>query len=341
MDNKGVFDEPAPDWRLSPTQMRVYKWAVARGFVSADETADVLGLSYGEAREAMEALVGVHLMESRDGGGDDSEDGGMRWCVLNPQIAAARLAATESRLRQLIVDLNTSRQAFGELADLYSALDDARTVQHPVEVVGSLSDVLSLVDEASARCKVEMITCQPGGGRPPEQLEQAAARDIELLCRGVRMRTLYQHSARHHVATSEYVDRVTGSGAEVRTSPELFGRMLGFDRSLVFIPHHSIPGGAAVIRDPSTISFLYGAFNRAWDLALPFSDSRLSTAGLTDVQRNILRLLSEGVRDETMARRLGVSLRTCRKYVAEIFDELGAQSRFQAGYLTGDRALLK
>jgi DNA-binding CsgD family transcriptional regulator len=155
------------------------------------------------------------------------------------------------------------------------------------------------------------------------------------------MRTLYQHSARHHVATSEYVDRVTGSGAEVRTSPELFGRMLGFDRSLVFIPHHSIPGGAAIIRDPSTISFLYGAFNRAWDLALPFSDSRLSTGGLTDVQRNILRLLSEGVRDETMARRLGVSLRTCRKYVAEIFDELGAQSRFQAGYLTGDRALLK
>lgn len=155
------------------------------------------------------------------------------------------------------------------------------------------------------------------------------------------MRTLYQHSARHHVPTSEYVERVTGSGAEVRTSPELFGRLIGFDRSVVFIPHHSVPGGAAVIRDPSTISFLYGAFNRAWDLALPFSDSRLNTGGLSDVQRNILRLLSEGVRDETMARRLGVSLRTCRKYVAEIFDQLGAESRFQAGYLTGDRALLK
>ncbi|MFF8729062.1 hypothetical protein ACF073_21570 [Streptomyces sp. NPDC015171] len=41
-----------------------------------------------------------------------------------------------------------------------------------------------------------------------------------------------------------------------------------------------------------------------------------------------------------IARRLGVSLRTCRKHIADLFQELGADSRFQAGYLTAARALL-
>ncbi|MDQ0938720.1 LuxR family transcriptional regulator [Streptomyces sp. V1I1] len=200
-----------------------------------------------------------------------------------------------------------------------------------MEVFGSLSDVVSLVDEASRGCKTEMISSQPGGGRPVEQLEQAVARDLELLERGVRMRTLYQHSARHHPPTRAYVYQVTSAGAEVRTCPELFGRLIVFDRAVAFIPHHSLPGGGAVVRDPSTIAFLHSAFERAWDLGTPFAENRPDLTALSDVHRNILHLLGEGARDETIARRLGFSLRTCRKYIAEIFDMLGAEKPFPSG----------
>lgn len=132
------------------------------------------------------------------------------------------------------------------------------------------------------------------------------------------MRTLYQQSARHHPPTRAYVDKVTSAGAEVRTCPELFGRLIVFDRAVAFIPHHSLPGGAAVVRDPSTIAFPHSAFERAWDLGTPFAESRPDLTALSDVHRNILHLLGEGARDETIARRLGLSLRTCRKYIAEI-----------------------
>jgi DNA-binding CsgD family transcriptional regulator len=171
-------------------------------------------------------------------------------------------------------------------------------------------------------------------------LEQALSRDLTMLRRGVRMRTLYQHSARHHGPTRDYVQRVTEYGAQVRTCPELFGRLVAFDRAVAFIPHHSMPGGAAVVRDTSTLSFLQRAFDLAWDLATPFAGS-MDKPALGELQHSILRLLAEGTRDETIARRLGISLRTCRKHVAEIFEQLGAQSRFQAGYLTGERELLR
>ncbi|MEK8226814.1 helix-turn-helix transcriptional regulator [Oerskovia sp. M15] len=52
---------------------------------------------------------------------------------------------------------------------------------------------------------------------------------------------------------------------------------------------------------------------------------------LTTVQASILSGLSAGLTDEAIAGRLGISVRTCRRHVATLFQVLGATSRFQAG----------
>jgi len=49
------------------------------------------------------------------------------------------------------------------------------------------------------------------------------------------------------------------------------------------------------------------------------------------VQHQILRLLVDGAKDETIARHLGMSVRTCRRHIADIMAKLGSVSRFQAG----------
>ncbi|MEU9130595.1 helix-turn-helix transcriptional regulator, partial [Kitasatospora sp. NPDC048540] len=46
----------------------------------------------------------------------------------------------------------------------------------------------------------------------------------------------------------------------------------------------------------------------------------------------IMELLAAGLKDESIARRLGMSLRTTRRHIADIMEELDAASRFQAGY---------
>jgi DNA-binding NarL/FixJ family response regulator len=51
----------------------------------------------------------------------------------------------------------------------------------------------------------------------------------------------------------------------------------------------------------------------------------------------VLELLALGAKDEVIARHLGVSLRTARRRVADLFDELGAATRFQAGVEAGRR----
>jgi DNA-binding NarL/FixJ family response regulator len=54
---------------------------------------------------------------------------------------------------------------------------------------------------------------------------------------------------------------------------------------------------------------------------------------LTSRQLAIGRLMATGVKDATIARELGVSLRTVRSEISALITGLGATSRFQAGCL--------
>jgi hypothetical protein len=151
------------------------------------------------------------------------------------------------------------------------------------------------------------------------------------------MRTIYQHTARSDLPTRAYVRDVTAAGAEVRTADEVIDRLFIYDREIVFLPERTAcpdqPPGAAVVREPTLVSFLCQVFDYLWDSATPFEPDtgRAPTTG-DDVKQSILRLMAKGYKDEMVARRLGMSVRTCRRHIAEITEELEATSRFQAGF---------
>ena len=58
---------------------------------------------------------------------------------------------------------------------------------------------------------------------------------------------------------------------------------------------------------------------------------------LTGPQRHVLRLLSSGMSDEAIARASGMSVRTVRRHVTAILEQLGASSRFAAGAMASRR----
>lgn len=104
------------------------------------------------------------------------------------------------------------------------------------------------------------------------------------------------------------------------------------DDAVVLVPS---PGPAdraeiAVIREPLVARQLSGFFNAAWAQAAQQPEAAYK-GPQDDIKYRIIRLLAEGAKDETVARRLGISLRTCRRHVAEILDQLDSSSRFQAG----------
>lgn len=81
-----------------------------------------------------------------------------------------------------------------------------------------------------------------------------------------------------------------------------------------------------MVRSPVLVGALTSLFEELWRGSVP-----LGTTG--DPHRQVAALLSQGLTDEAIARRLGLSVRTVRARIARIMAELGARTRFQAGVL--------
>lgn len=196
----------------------------------------------------------------------------------------------------------------------------------------------ALIEEMSARCQEELLLVLPSGARPCRDFPAARNITLDLLARGVRARLIYQHAIRGDLVTRSLVRELTQHGAEVRTSAELIDPLVAFDREMVVLPHSpdSSRGAgmtsAAAVRDPAVVAFACAAFENLWNTASPLIPDTKNTAHtIDDLKKSIVRLLAMGHKDEMVARRLGISVRTCRRHIAEIMDEQGALSRFQAG----------
>ncbi|NUP38122.1 MAG: LuxR family transcriptional regulator [Streptomyces sp.] len=98
---------------------------------------------------------------------------------------------------------------------------------------------------------------------------------------------------------------------------------------------------ASAIRDPGVIETLQTLFDGIWRNAVAVNERvDFGDHPRMEMVRPILEWLRLGVTDEVAARELSVSVRTYRRYVAEIMALLGASSRFQAGVRAAELGLL-
>ncbi|MEU5438109.1 helix-turn-helix transcriptional regulator [Streptomyces sp. NPDC020719] len=240
--------------------------------------------------------------------------------------------------RKLSMQLTSTFEPFMSITGHDAASTNAITVLEGLELINTTLD--RVIDE----CTKELLTIQPGSGRRPEVIESGLRRVQPLLDRGVDMRTLYQHTARHHSATIGYVERIAPYGLEVRTLEEIIDRLIVVDRKVAFIPARSDRRVALELRHEGLVQYLVGVFDQFWLHAVPWEEEvpySLKAEGITGVQRSIAKLLVEGHVDDSIARRLGMNVRTCRAHIAKLNAALGSGSRAQLGYLIAQSGILE
>jgi hypothetical protein len=262
------------------------------------------------------------------------------WLPEDPTRAQSRVVSPlTSESARLLQESGEWAAAFGAVTTAWrrAPRDDARGPFTYLrdEAIGKF--LTGLVAEVES----EILTAQPQAGRDAETLAAAALRDVAALERGVKIRTLYQHSARRSSVTHQYVAEVTARGAEVRTLDEFFNRMIVVDRRVAIIPGAEDLRVAVAVREPSVIAYLVDVFERAWERGRPFGDRETSMLKDIAVEQRAMtiRMLVEGHADPVSAKRLGVSPRTYAGYVADLKAEYDAQTRFQLGYTMGRMGL--
>ncbi|MCM1974073.1 helix-turn-helix transcriptional regulator [Streptomyces sp. NPDC002812] len=262
--------------------------------------------------------------------------------AVPPSVALAQ------RLHPLEREIQDRRRDTIDLTDAFepfltiSAQSPANT--HAITVLEGFDQIHTALDQATAECRTEVLTVQPGGARSTSVLTEALERAAPLVNRGVRIRTLYQHTVRHSQGTLAYVDRISAGKVEIRTLEELMERLMIFDRTVAFIPTSDDRRTALELRHPGLVDYLIKVFEQLWHRAVPLSAEvtyQHTPGGISGVQRSIAQLLIEGHVDEAIARRLGMNVRTCRAHIAKLAASLGSGSRAQLGFLIARSGILE
>ncbi|WP_371502739.1 helix-turn-helix transcriptional regulator [Kitasatospora sp. NBC_00374] len=306
----------------------VYRTMLTDPHLGVAQLCAHLALPEGQVREALDQLANLTLLrQSLD------NPGGLR--AISPEIALeVVLRRQEEDVARRQQELATQKAAAARAVAEYAHLRPDTLAEVSQRLVG-LDAIQSRLEVLAKELTGECLSVMPGGAQSGASLQASQPLDEDAMGRGVHLLTLYQDSVRNDTATFAYAQWMTERGAEVRTAPVLPPRLLIFDRQVAVVPIDPANTrlGALCTREPAVIATLVAMFEQAWETAVPLGTDagRDTRTGLDTTEKQLLRLLSTGLTDETVAKRLGVSLRTVRRQMAALMERLNASSRFEAG----------
>ncbi|QMV12423.1 helix-turn-helix transcriptional regulator [Streptomyces lincolnensis] len=263
---------------------------------------------------------------------------------LRPVLPVVALTQRLNPLEQEIAERRRRSIELSEAFEPFMALGTQLTAStHSISILEGGERINAALNLATTQCQTEMLTIQPSGHRPERSLIQGLERDRPLIERGVRIRTLYPHTARYNPERLAYVGQLSDGKVEHRTIDGVVERLIICDETVAFIPIRDDQKVALELRHPGLVRYLIKVFEFMWDRAVALSaGAPYETApdGITEIQHSIAKLLVEGHVDEAIARRLGMNVRTCRAHIAKLATALGSGSRAQLGYLIAQSGIL-
>jgi DNA-binding NarL/FixJ family response regulator len=152
----------------------------------------------------------------------------------------------------------------------------------------------------------------------------------------VRCRSIYDAGVMDDPVARRVIQACADAGEQARLLPQVRMKMKLADQTTAMLPlTPSGTAGALVIKAPVILAALREYFEMCWEQATPLKAQqpgpRSPGGRLTPAQQAVLELMAEGLHDDAIARRAGLSTTTVRRHIAAIMARLGVSSRFAAG----------
>jgi DNA-binding CsgD family transcriptional regulator/DNA-binding Lrp family transcriptional regulator len=325
-----VAVSPAQTPELSPLgvlgfsglEERLYRLILRNSGHTLAELAPLAGLPIGELREQVTRFVGLGVLELQ----------GEVVVPRPPEEALGRLLSEEvRRVRSRGEQLDAVRGLLSSLQADHLAATAPTGEAVEIERLQSSDDVVAVIRSLSAASSGDLLWMRPD----PWNVASGEQLDLwvtDLIASGRRSRAIYQVDVLRNAPGT--LRRRVEAGEHVRLLAEVPTRMAVFGTSAAVIVEqfHVFDDRRLVLRQPSLISAMTLLFEGLWEKAMPVPglDAHREVRGAS-AQRLLLTQLAGGAKDEQIARALDLSVRTVRRRVSDVMDELGATSRFQAG----------
>lgn len=322
---------------LGSEAVATYRAILANPQFGVAELVEALGWPVERVRAALDELARLSLVRP-----SWERPGELR--VVSPELGLASLLARQEQ--ELLVrqqQIAASRMEVTQLISEHADLFPVRAVPEMEQLTG-IDEIRSRIEELAAGCQSEMLAFAPRGAQSAATMAASQPLDEAVLGRGVQMRTIYVHGLYNDPDSLQYARWLVEHGALVRTAPVLSLRLIVYDREHALVPAdpEAETVGAVLMHGTGVVHALFELFERVWEQATPLGVERPRRGGedFTGQELAVVRLLADGLTDEVIARRLGVSVRTGRRITAELMTRLSARSRFQAGVKAAELGLL-
>jgi sugar-specific transcriptional regulator TrmB len=313
---------------VSRTEELIYRSLLRTGPASLAEVAQRTNLSAGTVRKSLPRLADLGLIARLTGRQ-------LRLVASPPQLAVEALAArryeevTHARMAVDVLTSEASGQRRHSPAELLEVVIGREAVARTFAQINTSArrDVMALVQPPFAT-----------------DLTQEPVTQNDALRRGIKARSIYDPRAFDNPRLLELAQALVARGEQARVGVVPI-KLVVVDSEVAMIPLTSgYPGdieSAVVVHPSALLDALVSLFEILWRGAAPLGGRPPGGVGAdgrdAETDASILSLLSVGLKDDTIARQLGMSLRSLQRRVRDIFDGLGAGTRFQAGYLAARR----
>ncbi|WP_436498757.1 helix-turn-helix transcriptional regulator [Actinokineospora sp. HUAS TT18] len=311
---------------LSQVENDVYVALVELRRADADAIADHVRMSGRAVRTALARLVTAGLAFCFGGTPPT-------YLVVPPEVGVSALV---DRRR-------------GELARLQVELEELAARQRPdrlggdalVELVVGDDAVIATATKLQLEARTELLVIET----PPYTGGTPASNDVqfERMAEGVTYRVIYSSAALSTPAKVQAMRQWVSAGEQARILPDIRTKLLVMDGRVAVLPvsYDPIdPSKRLVISSPALVQLVVGYFEALWERASPVEVDIAEEAEIAARDRELLALLTAGMKDATIARTMGIGERTVGRRVTELMRVLGAETRFQAGVLATRRGWL-
>ncbi|MFE4921823.1 helix-turn-helix domain-containing protein [Streptomyces sp. NPDC056661] len=186
---------------------------------------------------------------------------------------------------------------------------------------------------ASAEQEV-MVLDRPPYAKGPEDADSSRSPGLDikaLLDRGIEVRTVIDREGLSYPGRMRSLNTLISHGLRARVTTGVPTKLIIVDRRITLLPPTETTDPTAtalVVGDALLRNALVPLFETVWDQATPLGGA---DASLPETQKELLGLLASGLKDEAIARRMGVHVHTARRRISQLLDSLNAETRFQAG----------
>jgi DNA-binding CsgD family transcriptional regulator len=268
-----------------------------------------------------------------------------RWSASPPRPAIhALLSRRRLALAEIEVLSERLQEAYNSSASQRFASDQFEILDTPGQVTGRYTHLLR-----AARSEVLHLAMPPyvaDSSEVPDRLDAQAT----VIRKGVRFRSVYDADTFDDALSLMTARRGDEIGGEIRLSSGLPMKLVMFDATAAIMPLRSDDpaAGSLLVHSPTLLYVLSILFEELWEHGVPWKSDGMGSAVPAEPTEpapdargmQVLRLLSLGMKDDVIARVLGVSRRTVQQDISDISILLGARTRFQIAIFAQQRGWL-